>query len=53
MYVFITLEAVALAALLRGTNWKLFTYRDNLALKLMFWPVLVSTWLALTLLRFY
>jgi hypothetical protein len=53
MYVFITLEAVALAALLRGTNWKLFTYRDNLVLKLMFWPVLVSTWLALTLLRFY
>ncbi len=53
MYVFITLEAVALAALLRGTNWKIFTYRDNLVLKLMFWPVLVSTWLAVTLLRFY
>jgi hypothetical protein len=53
MYVFITLEAVALAALLRGTNWGLFTYRDNLVLKLMFWPVLVSTWLVLTLLRFY
>ncbi len=53
MYVFITLEAVALAALLRGSSWKLFTYRDNLVLKLMFWPVLVSIWLAVTLLRFY
>ena len=53
MYVFITLEAVALATLLRGTNWKIFTYRDNLTLKLMFWPVLVSTWLAVTLWRFY
>jgi len=53
MYVFITLEAVALAILLRGTDSKLFGYHDNLVLKLIFWPVLVSIWLAVTLARFY
>lgn len=53
MYVFITLQTVALAMLLRGANWKLFVYRDNLVLKLLFWPVLVSIWYLVTLLRFY
>jgi hypothetical protein len=53
MYVFITLETVALAMLLRGANSRIFAYGDNLVLKLLFWPVLVSIWLAVTLLRFY
>jgi hypothetical protein len=53
MYVFITLESIALAMLLRGANWKFFTYGDNLILKLLFWPMLVSTWFAVTIVRFY
>ena len=53
MYVFIKLETMALAMLLRGANWKIFIYRDNLVLKLLFWPVLVSIWFVVTLLRFY
>ena len=53
MYVFITVEAVALAMLLRGTDSRLFTYHDNLILKLLFWPLLASIWLAVTLVRFY
>jgi hypothetical protein len=53
MYVFITLETVALAMLFRGSSSKLFGYGDNLVLKLLFWPVLVSVWLVVTLVRFY
>ena len=53
MYVFITLETVALAMLFRGANSRIFAYGDNLVLKLLFWPVLISIWLAVTLLRFY
>ncbi|MCB1705210.1 MAG: Cache 3/Cache 2 fusion domain-containing protein [Halioglobus sp.] len=53
MYVFITLEAIVLAMLLRGVKWRLFEFGDNLTLKLLFWPVLMSTWLAVTLVRFY
>ena len=53
MYVLITLEAIALAMLLRGSRWRIFDYEDNLALKLLFWPVLLSTWFGITLLRFY
>jgi hypothetical protein len=53
MYVFITLETVALAMLFRDANSRIFSYGDNLVLKLLFWPVLVSIWLAVTLLRFY
>ena len=36
-----------------GSSWKVFAYRDNLILKLAFWPVLTSTWFVLTLVRFY
>lgn len=53
MYVFITLQTVALAMLFRGAGSKIFRYEDNLVVKLLFWPVLVSIWLAVTLLRFY
>ena len=53
MYVFITLETMALAMLLSGSGSKLFGYGDNLVMKLLFWPVLVSIWLLLTLVRFY
>jgi hypothetical protein len=53
MYVFITLQTVALSILFRGTNSKLFSHGDNLILKLLFWPMLVSIWLVVTLLRFY
>jgi hypothetical protein len=53
MYVYITLETVALAMLFRGTHFRIFDYGDNLVLKLMFWPVLVSIWFVVTLMRFY
>ena len=53
MYVLITLQSVLLALSLSGTAWRIFTVRDNLILKLGFWPVLLSAWYAVTLLRFY
>ena len=53
MYVLITLQTVALAMSLTGAGGRLFVYRDHLILKLAFWPVLLSTWLGVTLLRFY
>ncbi len=53
MYVLITLQTVALAMSLMGAGGRLFAYRDHLILKLAFWPVLLSTWLAVTLVRFY
>jgi hypothetical protein len=53
MYIFITLETLALAMLLRGGTSGIFGYGDNLVLKLLFWPVLVSIWFSVTLLRFY
>jgi Methyl-accepting chemotaxis protein-like, first PDC sensor domain len=53
MYVFITLQTVTLAMLFRGARSRIFGYGDNLVLKLLFWPVLVSIWFAATLLRFY
>jgi len=53
MYVLITLQTVVLAMSLAGAEWRLFGYRDKLILRLAFWPVLLSTWLAVTLMRFY
>ncbi|MGE0621893.1 MAG: cache domain-containing protein [Pseudomonadales bacterium] len=53
MYVLITLQSCLLAALFRGAEWRIFSFQDNLVLKLLFWPVLLSTWYGLTLLRFY
>lgn len=38
MYVLITLQTIALAMSLGGTRWKVFRYRDNLILKMAFWP---------------
>ncbi len=53
MYLLITLQSVALAMSLGGSGWKIFEYHDNLILKLAFWPTLLSTWFAVTLVRFY
>ena len=53
MYLLISLQTVALALSLAGVNWKIFEDRDNRALKLAFWPILLSTWLGFTLVRFY
>lgn len=53
MYVLISLQAIALAMLFRGSRWKIFGYHDNLSLKLLFWPVLLGIWYGVTLLRFY
>jgi len=53
MYLYITLQTVALATMFRGVDWKLFRYEDNLILKLLFWPLLLSIWFAFTLARFY
>ncbi len=53
MYLYITLQTLALATMFRGVDWKLFRYEDNLILKLLFWPMLLSIWFAFTLARFY
>lgn len=53
MYLYITLQTLALATMFRGVDWKLFRYEDNLILKLLFWPVLLSIWFTFTLVRFY
>ncbi len=53
MYALITLQAVLLSISLAGSAWRVFTYRDNLIPKLAFWPLLLSTWLLATLVRFY
>jgi len=53
MYLYITLQTLALATMFRGVDWKLFRYEDNLILKLLFWPMLLSIWYAFTLARFY
>ena len=53
MYVLITLQAILLAMSLGGSGWRLFQYHDNLILKQAFWPTLLSTWFAITLVRFY
>ena len=53
MYLFITVETLALATMFRGVDWKLFRWQDNLALKLAFWPLLLAIWFAFTLARFY
>lgn len=53
MYLYITLQAVALAAMFRGVDWKLFRYQDNLISKVLFWPVLLAIWFTFTLARFY
>ena len=53
MYLYITLQTLALATMFRGVDWKLFRYEDNLILKLLFWPTLLTIWYAFTLARFY
>lgn len=53
MYVLITAQSIALALSLSGTPWRVFTYRGNLVLKVLFWPSLLSIWFAATLWRFY
>jgi hypothetical protein len=53
MYLYISLQAIALAALFQQVNWRVLTIGDNLILKLLFWPLLLATWLGITLLRFY
>ena len=53
MYLYMTLQTLALAAMFRGVDWKLFRYEDNLIVKLAFWPVLLSIWFVFTLARFY
>ena len=53
MYLYIAVQTLALATMFSGVPWKLFRYEDNLILKLLFWPVLLSIWFAFTLARFY
>ena len=53
MYLYIAVQTLALATMFSGVDWKLFRYEDNLILKLLFWPVLLSIWFAFTLARFY
>jgi len=53
MYVLITLQSIALAMSLSGSTWRVFKYHDNLILKALFWPALLSTWFVVTMFRFY
>ena len=53
MYLYIAVQTLTLATMFRGVDWNLFRYEDNLILKLLFWPVLLSIWFAFTLARFY
>ena len=53
MYVLVSLQAITLAVFFSGSQLKIFRYRDNLLIKLLFWPVLLGTWLVATLWRFY
>ena len=53
MYLYITVQTLALAAMFRGVDWKLFEWEDNLILKLSFWPLLLAIWFAFTVARFY
>ena len=53
MYVLVSLQAITLAVFFSGSQLKIFRYRDNLLIKLLFWPVLLGTWLVATLWCFY
>lgn len=53
MYLFITLQTVLLAMLFGGVQARMFAHADGRMLTVLFWPVLLSVWFALTLLRFY
>jgi hypothetical protein len=53
MYAFVTLITVVVALMLKDHPSRFFRGEDNLPVKLLYWPILLSTWYGLTLLRFY
>ena len=54
MYVIMALLAINVVAFIKSKNEKRFLhYQDNLLVKISYWPVLLFTWMAITLLVFY
>ncbi|MEP3388030.1 MAG: cache domain-containing protein [Reichenbachiella sp.] len=54
MYVIMALLAINVVAFIKSKNEKRFLhYQDNLLVKISYWPVLLFTWMIITLLVFY
>lgn len=54
MYVIMALLAINVVAFIKSKNERRFLhYQDNLLVKVSYWPVLLFTWMTITLLVFY
>ena len=53
IYVFISLLILLVVMYSRSKRYRLLNYRDNLVLKVSYWPILVGMLYILTLLKFY
>ena len=53
MYVMIALLAVNIVAFTKVKKSRFLHYEDNLLVKLLFWPLLLGSWLVITLNHFY
>ncbi|MGL1885304.1 MAG: cache domain-containing protein [Reichenbachiella sp.] len=53
MYVIIGLLAINVVAFTKNENSKILQYEDNLIIKLAYWPLLLGSWMVITLLNFY
>lgn len=53
MYVIMALLAINVVAFTKGKESKFLHYQDNLLVKVSYWPVLLFTWMIITLLVFY
>jgi len=53
MYVMIGLLAINIVAFTKAKDSKFLHYQDNLLVKLAYWPLLLGSWLTITLMRFY
>ncbi|SMD35253.1 Cache domain-containing protein [Reichenbachiella faecimaris] len=53
MYVIMALLAINVVAFTKGNNSRFLHYQDNLLVKISYWPVLLFTWMIITLFVFY
>ncbi|MBU2916003.1 PDC sensor domain-containing protein [Reichenbachiella agariperforans] len=53
MYIMIGLLAVNVVAFAKAKDTNLLAYEDNLIVKLAYWPLLLGSWLVITLATFY
>ncbi|UXX80240.1 hypothetical protein N7E81_03890 [Reichenbachiella carrageenanivorans] len=53
MYVIMALLAINVVAFTKGKESKFLHYQDNLLVKISYWPVLLFTWMLITLFVFY